>query len=140
VFQCGVKVCAAKTYSWPAACAFLALFLLAPVALDAQKGRRGRSSSATTHPEAFKGIIVTFHGTLKKITKKEILIESGQDNHELLTFRRNKATKFLDNDAEIKPGAIDLESEVTVNASEDVDLQLMAVSLSVGVPQKADAK
>lgn len=140
MFQCGVKVCAAKTYSWPAAFAFLALALLAPVALDAQKGRRGRSSSATIHPEAFKGIIVTFHGTLKKITKKEILLESGQDNHELLTFRRNKATKFLDNDAEIKPGAIDLESEVTVNASEDVDLQLMAVSLSVGVPQKADAK
>jgi hypothetical protein len=116
------------------------LVLLAPVALDAQKGRRGRSSTSSTHAEAFKGIVVTFHGTLKKITKKEILIESGQDNHELLTFRRNKATKFLDNDAEIKPGAIDLESEVTVNASEDVDLHLMAVSLSVGVPKKADAK
>jgi hypothetical protein len=112
---------------------------LAPVALDAQKGRRGRSSNAATHPEAFKGIIVTFHGTLKKITKKEILLES-EDNHELLTFRRNKATKFLNNDAEIKPGAIDLESAVTVNASEDVDLHLMAVSLSVRVPKKADAK
>jgi len=35
---------------------------------------------------------------------------------------------------------IDLESAVTVNASEDVDLQLMAVSLSVRVPKKADAK
>jgi hypothetical protein len=114
--------------------------MLAPVALDAQKGRRGRSSSAATHPEAFKGIVVTFRGTLKKITEKEILVESGEDNHELLTFRRNKATKFLDNDAEIKPGAIDLESEVTVNASEDVDLQLMAVSLSVGVPKRAVAK
>ena len=118
----------------------LALVLLAPSSLDAQRGRRGRSSTATTHPEAFKGIIVTFHGTLKKITKKEILVESGEDNHELLTFRRNKATKFLDKDTEIKPGAIDLESEVTVNASEDVDLQLMAVSVSAGAPKKTEAK
>jgi hypothetical protein len=133
-------VCAVRTYSWPAACAFLALALLAPGALNAQKGRRGRSSSATTHPEAFKGIVVTFHGTVKKITNKEILIESGEDNHELLTFRRNKATKFLGNDAEIKAGAIDLESEVTVNASEDVDLQLMAISVSVGAPKRAVAK
>lgn len=68
------------------------------------------------------------------------MIESGEDNHELLTFRRNKATKFLDNDAEVKPGAIDLESEVTVNASEDVDVQLMAVTVSVAAPKKTGAK
>ena len=109
---------------------------MAPVALDAQRGRRGRSSAAATHPEAFKGIVVTFHGTLKKITKKEILVESGEDNHELLTFRRNKATKFLDNGAEVKPTAIDLESAVSVDAAEDVDLKLMAISVNASPPQK----
>jgi hypothetical protein len=119
----------------------MALVLAAPTAVQGQmRGRRGTSSGATPHPEAFKGVIVTFQGKLKKLSKKEIIIESTEENHELLTFRRNKATKFLDKDAEIKPGAIDFESLVTVDASEDVDLKLMAVSVSVGVPKKADAK
>jgi hypothetical protein len=123
------------------AIALMALLVLIPSALDGQtRGRRGTSSNGTPHPEAFKGVIVTFQGKLKKLTKKEIIIESTEENHELLTFRRNKATKFLDNDAEIKPGAIDFESLVTVDASEDVDLKLMAVSVSVGAPKKADAK
>lgn len=121
--------------------ALLALLLLIPSALDGQtRGRRGTSSNGTPHPEAFKGVVVTFQGKLKKLTKKEIIIESTEENHELLTFRRNKATKFLDKDAEIKPGAIDFETVVTVDASEDTDLKLMAVSVSVGALKKADAK
>jgi hypothetical protein len=98
------------------------------------RGRRGTSSSAAVHPEAFKGVVVTFRGALKKLTKKEIIVELV-DSHELMTFRRNKATKFLDNDAEIKPGAIDFESVVSVDASEDVDLKLMAISVSVRTPK-----
>jgi len=118
----------------------MALLLLVPFALPAQRGRRGGSSAAPAHPEAFKGVVVTFHGKLKKLTKKEIMIESSDDNHEVLTFRRNKATKFLENDAEVKPANIDLETVVTVDASEDIDLQLMAVNVIVGAPKKADAK
>jgi hypothetical protein len=127
-------------YSGTAACALVTLILAAPRILPGQmRGRRGTSSGATPHPEAFKGVVVTFQGKLKKLTKKEIIIDLV-DSHELMTFRRNKTTKFLDNDAEIKPGAIDFESLVTVDASEDVDLKLMAVSVSVGARKKADAK
>jgi hypothetical protein len=118
----------------------MALVLAFPIALPGQlRGRRGNSSGATPHPEAFKGVVATFSGTLKKLTKKEIVIDLV-DSHELMTFRRNKSTKFLNNDVEIKPGAIDFESLVTVDASEDVDLKLMAVRVSVGAPKKADAK
>ena len=120
--------------------AAVVLCLLIPLALDGQmRGRRGTASSGTTHPEAFKGVVVTFQGALKKLTKKEIIIELV-DSHELLTLRRNKATKFLDKDAEIKPGAIDFESLVSVDASEDVDLKLMAIIVSVGAPKKPDVK
>jgi hypothetical protein len=127
-------------YSGTAACALVTLILASPSFLPGQmRGRRGTSSGATPHPKAFKGVVVTFQGKLKKLTKKEIIIDLV-DSHELMTFRRNKTTKFLDNDAEIKPGAIDFESLVTVDASEDVDLKLMAVSVSVGAPKKADAK
>jgi rRNA pseudouridine-1189 N-methylase Emg1 (Nep1/Mra1 family) len=114
----------------------VALVLLVPIAIDGQmRGRRGTSSSAPVHPEAYKDAVVTFHGVLKKLTKKEIIIESD-DNHELLTFRRNKATKFLENDTEIKPAAIDMESAVSVDAAEDVDLKLMAIRLTVGASKK----
>jgi len=114
--------------------------LTATTALHGQmRGRRGTSSNGTPHPEAFKGVVVTFQGALKKLTKKEIIIELV-DSHELLTLRRNKATKFRDKDAEIKPGAIDFESLVSVDASEDVDLKLMAISVSVGAPNRPDVK
>jgi hypothetical protein len=129
-----------RKYSGIAACALVALVLATPIALPGQmRGRRGNSSGAAPHPEAFKGVVATFRGTLKKLTKKEIVIDLV-DSHELMTFRRNKSTKFLDNDVEIKPAAIDFESLVTVDASEDVDLKLMAVRVSVGAPKKADAK
>ena len=116
----------------------MAVLLLIPAALSGQmRGRRGVSPA---HPEAFKGIIVTFHGALRKLNKKEIIIESTGENRELVTFRRNKATKFLENDAEIKPTDIDLETAVTVDASEDIDLQLMAVRVIFGTPKKPEAK
>jgi ribosomal protein L29 len=125
-------------YRRGAALVLMALLLLIPLALSGQmRGRRGVSPA---HPEAFKGIVVTFHGTLRKLSKKEIMIESTGENRELITFRRNKATKFLENDAEIKPANIDLETVVTVDATEDIDLQLMAVSLIVGTPKKPQAK
>jgi hypothetical protein len=116
----------------------MTVLLLIPVALSGQM--RGRRGSSQAHPEAFKGIIVTFHGALRKLNKKEIIIESTGENRELVTFRRNKATKFLENDAEIKPTDIDLETAVTVDASEDIDLQLMAVRVIVGTPKKPEAK
>jgi hypothetical protein len=118
----------------------LAVALSLVAGLDGQmRGRRG-GSSGTPHPEAFKGVLVTFHGTLKKLTKKEIMIESDDDHHELLTFRRNNSTKFIKDDAEIKPTDIDFETLVAIDATEDSDLKLMAVSVSVAAPKKAEAK
>lgn len=117
--------------------AIVALIALSPAFLNGQtRGRRGSSSRVPTHPEAYKGVVITFHGALKKLTKKELIIESA-DNHELLTFRRNKNTKFLNGDVEIKPTDVDLESQVTIDASEDVDLKLMAMSINV-TPAKND--
>jgi len=102
------------------------------------RGRRG-NSAAPAHPEAYKGIVITFHGALKKLTKKEIIIESSE-NHELLTFRRNKATKFLNGTTEIKPTDVDMETQVSIDASEDVDLKLMAISLDIAPPPSTGQK
>ena len=75
-----------QKYSGIAACALMALVLAFPIALPGQmRGRRGNSSGATPHPEAFKGVVATFSGTLKKLTKKEIVIDLV-DSHEFDDF------------------------------------------------------
>jgi hypothetical protein len=93
------------------------------------QGQRRAPPSYNKAPQAYKGLIVTFQGVLKKLTKKEILIQS--DDYQLLTMRCSRKTKFLDQDGEIKPSDIDLESRVSVDASEDVDLKLLAVNVRV---------
>jgi hypothetical protein len=93
-----------------------------------------RAPGAYSRAGAYKGVVVTFHGALKKLTKKEILIES--DENQLLTMRCSRKTKFHDQDGEIKPSDIDLESRVSVDASEDVDLKLMAINVRVDATRK----
>ncbi len=115
--------------------AAIVVVLLIATGLQAQyRSRRGGRGTATENAPALKGVIVTFHGALKKLTKKEILIQS--DDNQLLTFRCSKKTKFLGTDGEIKATDIDLESPVTVSASEDTDLKLMAVSVKADPVEK----
>jgi hypothetical protein len=85
-------------------------------------------------PIAYKGVVVTFHGVLKKLTKKEILIES--DEKQLLTMRCSSKTRFRDQDGEIKFSDVDLDSRVSIDASEDVDLKLMAINVRVDAARK----
>lgn len=96
--------------------------------------RRGRPAYTAPQATAIKGLVVTFHGVLKKLTKKEMLLES--DENQLLTIRCSRKTKFNDQDGEIKPSDIDLESRISVDASEDVDLKLMAINVKVESTRK----
>lgn len=91
-------------------------------------------SSVYKPPAAYKGVVVTFHGVLKKLTKKEILLQS--DDNQLLTLRCDRKTKFHDPDGEIKRSDIDLESQVSIDASEDVDLKLLAINVKVDAAKK----
>jgi hypothetical protein len=115
--------------------------LLGSIVYGQYRGRRGGGSSTpTARASGIQGLIVTFHGTLKKLTKKEILIES--DESQLMTIRISGKTKFLDKDSKaIKPTDIDLETVVSIDASEDLDTKLMAVNVRVAAtPPKSLAK
>ncbi len=92
-------------------------------------GSRRTAPIASPNMGVRKGLIVTFHGSLKKMTKKEILIQS--DDHQLLTIRRNRETKFTKDNQEIKAYAIDLETPLTIDVRQDVDLKLIAVNVMV---------
>jgi len=119
--------------------AMLLACLLTPFFLEAQYPRTRRTMPSGSSPAAYKGLVVTFHGILKKLTKKEILIES--DENQLLTMRCSRKTKFQDQNGEIKLSDIDLDSRVSVDASEDVDLKLMAINVRIdATAKKAFAK
>jgi hypothetical protein len=110
----------------------LSLFL-SGLAHGQSRGRRG-PATATARAGGIQGLVVTFHGALKKLTKKEILIQS--DENQLMTIRCSGKTKFLDKDnKKIKPSDIDLETVVSIDASEDLDSKLMAINVRVASVQ-----
>jgi hypothetical protein len=108
----------------------------APVSAQSVYRRRG-TAPGTGNPGAYKGIAGSFHGKLKDLTKKEIMIETDDD--QTVSIHIAGKTKFLKGGKTIKPSDIDLETLVTVDAREDVDLSLTAVDVIVDTPKKNGA-
>lgn len=121
----------------------IAVALLVPAILMAQTGygraRRGASPKAPTPTGTYKDLAGTFHGKLKDISGKEIVIENGEN--QVVSIRRTRKTKFLKDEHEIKPSEIAHDAAVTIEASEDIDLKPMALTVKVdSVPNKAEEK
>jgi len=116
----------------------LLLGIVLPVMLSAQGIYRTRRGivPGTPIPGAYKGVAGSFHGKLKELTKKEIMIETDDD--QTVSIRRSGKTKFLKGNSKIKATDIDLETLVTVDASEDADLKLTAVDVIVDTPKKSN--
>lgn len=98
-----------------------------------------RLAPGTPNPGAYKNVAGSFHGKLKDLSKKEITIET--EDSQLVSIHRSGKTKFFKGTQAIKPSDIDIETPVTVDAIEDVDLSLTARSVTVDTPKKsADGK
>jgi hypothetical protein len=124
------------------------LALLLPGLLTAQGGysRRRGPVSATATSGPYNGPAVTFNGTLKAITKKELLVELDSTDpaaeKQSLTFRFSRKTKFLKGDREIKPSDIEAGMHISLDATREGDQKLTAVSVMVaprGPPGGKDA-
>jgi len=123
-----------------------ALLTLLPVLCPAQYGySRRRPSTATATAGPYTGPAVTFHGTLKALTKKELIMDldaadrthdqaEEQTEDQSLTFRVSRKTKFLKNDKEIKPADIPVGTHLTLDATRDGDLKLSALNVMVAPP------
>jgi len=113
--------------------------LLMSLALAGQtpypRARRGLATTTPVPATAPKGVLVVFHGKLKVIDKKKIVIETDE-NQQLLTIRLTGKTKFLKDGKEVKPTTIDLETPLTVDASQDTDASLLAANVSVDSADK----
>jgi len=114
--------------------AILALWLAA--LLPGQYSRRRGPSVATATAGPYNGPAVTFHGTLKALTKKEITIDLDTAE-ETLTLRRSGKTKFLKNDQEIKPSDIAVGTHLTLDATRGGDQKLSALTVMVAPPPAA---
>jgi hypothetical protein len=119
--------------------------LLAPFACEGQYpypyGTRrvygGPSTNATTGPN--KGLAGTFHGTLKTVSKKEVVIENDDD--QVVSLRRSGKTKFFKDDKEVKPTEIAAGTVVSIDAGQDIDLKPTALAVRVDPPpKKSEAK
>jgi hypothetical protein len=118
----------------------LLLGFVVPAALMAQGIYRTRRGviPGTPNPSSYKGVTGSFHGRLKELTKKEIMIQTEDD--QTVSIRRTGKTKFLKGNQPIKATDIDTETLVTVDASEDADLKLSAVDVIVDTPKKDGGK
>ena len=108
---------------------FVVVLLLVPVMVIGQRrDGRGPVPPPPSATPSFQDLIVKFDGHVKSISKKEILIDLD-DKHELVAFLRTKETKFMQDGAEVKGTAIDLETHVTVEAKQDAHSRLKAVTV-----------
>ena len=123
------------------------LALLLPVRMPAQYYPRRGPVSATATSGPYSGPAVTFNGTVKAVTKKEIIVDldpadSGADRQSL-TFRVSKKTKFLKGDQAIKPSDIGLGTHISLDATRDGDAKFSALNVMVataGKPAKPEGK
>jgi hypothetical protein len=115
--------------------------LVLPVLSTAQVGygRRRGPVAATATSGPYDGPAVTFQGTVKSLSKKELTIDVDAEEQSL-TFRVIKKTKFLKDGKEIKLADIAEGTHVSIDATREGDQKLSALNVMVAPPAKAGAK
>ena len=94
----------------------------------------GRSSGAKDKEtldgsgELYKIAIGIFHGKLKQLTDKEIVIEN--QSNQIVSIRRLHKTRFLRNNEPVRPSDIDLDTPIIVEVTE-ATRNLAALNVSV---------
>ena len=88
--------------------------------------------------EKKKEVLVNFAGALKRVTKKEVVIETGDNNE--MTFVRTKRTSFLSGGRPME--GLSLPAGITVNVEgfERLNRELEAVTVTVAVPDHSPNK
>jgi len=108
--------------------------LLLPALLPAQYSRR-RTSSATANSGPYSGPAVTFNGTVKTLTKKELIVDldpaDPEAERQTLTFRLSKKTKFSKDDQSIALSDIAVGTHISLDATRDGDLKFSALNVMV---------
>jgi hypothetical protein len=120
------------------------LALLLPARLPAQYSRRRGPASATANSGPYSGPAVSFNGTVKALTKKELVVDLDRPDpdaeQQSLTFRLSRKTRFLKGDQPVKPSDIEAGTHITLDATRDGDLKFSALNVMVAPPGKPAEK
>ncbi|HZT31032.1 MAG TPA: hypothetical protein VFA33_14180 [Bryobacteraceae bacterium] len=117
------------------------LVLLVASLVLAQEGRsRSRRSAPnpTLNSGAYGGPAVTFRGTLKQVTNKEIVMQSDED--QTIVLRRTHKTKFFKAGKEIKPSLIAQGAPLAVDVTDDPEMKPVALNVFVDPPKPKNAE
>jgi hypothetical protein len=118
----------------------LAVAVLVPAVSVGQNGyprtRRSTSKANPAPPQA--ALTPTFEGTLKYLTNKEIVIQ--MQSEQLLSIRRDRKTKFFENDKEVKPADIAPGTPLAIDVKEDIDLKPIALKVVANPPPPKESK
>ena len=97
--------------------------------LQAQRRRSNAPRSEGLGAGVNESLAGTFHGKLKDLNGKEIVLQTAED--QTVVIRRSRKTKFWRDGKEIKASGIEVDEMVSVDAVEDVDLKPIAVRVTV---------
>ena len=109
--------------------------LLLPAAMFSQGayGRRTRGPMSA-NPGSLNVPAVTFQGTLKALSKKELRIDV-EGEEQSLTFRVSGKTRFTKDGKAIKPRDVTVGTIVAVDATRDPDQKFSASNVIVSPPK-----
>jgi hypothetical protein len=104
--------------------------LLCALSANAQMRRRSsQQPGGDLTGGAYNQPAATMHGTLKKITNKDIIIFVEGDQS--VTIDRTHKTKFMKDGKEIKPAEIAQGSVLTIDVNHDPQLNPLALTVTV---------
>jgi len=93
-----------------------------------QRPRRG-AGQPTDVAGAFNLPAVTFHGVLKEMTAKEIVLDPGEGQP--VTIYRNHKTRFLQGGHPIDAKKISVGTSLTLDVAKNPDGSLQAVNVMI---------
>jgi len=99
-------------------------------------GRQGRQGKARQQAQNkvsdLETPVATFQGTVRSISKKEIVLDLAEEQS--IAFHISRKTKFVKDSKSIKPTAIGAGAPVTVEGKRDLLGNVEAVSVTLGKP------
>jgi hypothetical protein len=113
---------------------FLAVALIpmlcAQAPVPGRQGRQGRGKQQQQNRGSeLETPAATFHGTVRSINKKEIVLDLPEDQS--VAFHISHKTKFVKDEKPIKPSAIAAGAPVTVDGKRDLLGNVEAVTVTV---------
>ncbi len=94
-----------------------------------QTGRGGKKGQPQNKVSPLETPVATFHGTLRSLSKKEVVLEVGEEQS--IAFHISSKTKFFRDAKPIKPAAIAQGASVTVEGKRDLLGNVDAVTVTV---------